>query len=97
MKTIHNMQFCVFLFSRTEYKRSKVLQIKFVENGYCRNYFIKKSFCHTFPVIAKAQNYRECMETKKAIFRNFKEQIPSLFHISCEHELICLVYEGESL
>ena len=76
---------------------SKVRQNKFGENGYCRNYFIKKSFCHTFPVIPKAQNYRECMETKKAIFRNSKERIPSLVHLSCEHELICLVYEGESL
>ena len=43
----------------------KVRQNKLGENGYCRNYFIKKSFCHTFPVIPKAQNYRECMETKK--------------------------------
>ena len=24
----------------------------------------KQSFCYTFPVISKAQNYRECMETK---------------------------------
>ena len=60
--------------------------------------FINKSFCHTFPLIPRAQNYRECMETKKkAIFRNSKERIPSLVHLSCEHELICLVYEGESL
>ena len=28
--------------------------------------------------IAETQNYRECMETKKAIFRNSKERIPSL-------------------
>ena len=59
---------------------SKVRQNKFGENGYCRNYFIKRSFCHTFPVIPKAQNYRECMETK-AIFRNSKERIPSLVHL----------------
>ena len=26
--------------------RSNVRQNKFGENGYCRNYFIKKSFCH---------------------------------------------------
>ena len=77
--------------------RSKVQQNKFGENGYCRNYFIKKSFCRTFPVIPKAQNYRKCMETKKAIFRNSKERIPSLVHLSCEHELICLVYGGESV
>ena len=54
--------------------RSKVRLNKFEENRYCRNYFIKNSFCHTFPVIPKAQNYRECMETKKAIFRNSKEE-----------------------
>ena len=77
--------------------RSRVQQNKFGENGNCRNHFIKKSFCHKFPVIPKAQNYGECMETKKAIFRNSKERIPSLVHLSCEHELICLVYEGESL
>ena len=76
---------------------SKVRQNKFGGNGYCRKYFIKKSFFHTFPVIRKAQNYRECVETKKAMFRNSKERIPSLGHLSCEHELICLVYEGESL
>ena len=74
--------------------RSKVRQNKFGENSYYRNYFIKKSFCHTFPVIPKAQNYRECMETKKAIFRNSKKQIPSLVYLSCERGLICLVYEG---
>ena len=66
---------------------SKVRQNKFGENGYCRNYFIKMSFCHTFPVIAKAQNYRECMEEKKAMFRNSNERIPSLVHLSCEREL----------
>ena len=77
--------------------RSKVWQNKFRENGYCRNYVIKKSFCHTFPVIPKAQNYRECMETKKAIFRNSKERIPSLLHIKCEHKHFSLVYEVESL
>ena len=77
--------------------RSKVRQNKFGENGYCRNYFIKKSFCHTFSVIPKAQNCRECMETKKAIFSNSKEWIPSLVLLSCEHELICLVYERDSL
>ena len=67
-----------FLFSKTEYMRSKVRQNKFGESGYCRNDFIKNtSFRPTFPVIPKAQNYRECMDTKKAIFRNFKERIPS--------------------
>ena len=75
---------------------SKVRQNKFEENG-CRDYFINKSYFHTFPVIPKAQNYRECMETKKAIFRNSKERIPSLDLLSCEHELFCLVYEGERL
>ena len=77
--------------------RSKVRQNIFGENGYCRYYFIKKSFCHTFPVIPRAQNYRECMETKKAIFRNSEERIPSLDHLSSEYELICLVFEGQSL
>ena len=77
--------------------RSKVRQTKFGENLYCRNYFVKKRFCHTFPVIPRAQNYREHKETKRAIFWNSKEQIPSLVYLSCEHELICLVYEGESL
>ena len=86
-----------FFYFPKEDMRSKVQQNKFEENGFCRNYFIKKSFCHTFPVIPKAHNYRECMETRKAIFRNSKERIPSLVHLSCEHELICLVYEGESL
>ena len=77
--------------------RSKVRQNKFGANGYCINYFIKKSFCLSFPVIPKAQNYRGCMETKKAIFRNSKERISSPVHLSCEHELICVVYEDGSL
>ena len=37
------------------------------------------------------------METKNAIFRNSKERIASLVNLSYEDELICLVYEGESL
>ena len=37
------------------------------------------------------------METKKGILRNSKEQIPSPVHLSCKLELICFVYEGESL
>ena len=97
MKSIHDMQFWVFLFSKTEDIPLKVRQNKFGKNGCCRNYFIKKSFCHRFPVIPKAQNYRECMETKKAIFRYSKERIPSVLHIRCDHELISLVYEVESL
>ena len=81
------------LFSKTEYMRSKVRQNKFGESGYCRNDFIKNtSFRPTFPVIPKAQNYRGCMDTKKAIFRNFKERIPSLFYRSCEHQLILFVW-----
>ena len=40
---------------------SKVQQNKVGENGYCRNYVIKQSFCHTFLVIPKGQNYREIM------------------------------------
>ena len=54
--------------------RSKVPQNLFGENGYCRTYFIKKSFCHTFLVIPRAENYRECMETKKAIFSSSNEK-----------------------
>ena len=65
MKSIHDMQFGGFLFSKTEDMRSKVQHKKVGENGYCRNYVIKQRFCHTFPVIPKAQNYRECMEAKK--------------------------------
>ena len=46
--------------------RSKLRQNEVGENGYCRNYFIKQSFCHVFAVIPKAQNYRECMARKKS-------------------------------
>ena len=82
-----------FLFFKTEDRCLKVRQNKFGENGYCGNYFIKKSFCHTFAVIPNAQIYRECMETHTYI----KERKPSLVLLRCEHELVCLVYEGESL
>ena len=50
--------------------RSKVRQNKFGENGYCRNYFIKKTFCHTFPVIPKAQNYGDKRRNIIAISKN---------------------------
>ena len=86
-KSIHDMQFWVFLFCVIEDMRTKVRQNKFGANGYCIS----------FPVIPKAQYYRECMETKKAISRNSKERISSPVHLSCEHELICVVYEGESI
>ena len=70
MKSIDDMQFWVFSLYKTEDMRSKVQQNKFGENGYCKNYFINQSFFHTFPVIAKAQNYREFIMTKKAILKN---------------------------
>ena len=50
MKSIHDMQFWVFYFFKTKEMRSKVRQNKLGENGYCRNYFIHKGFCHTFPL-----------------------------------------------
>ena len=34
---------------------------------------------------------------KTAIYRNLREQIPSPNQLSCELELIRLVYEGESV
>ena len=62
---IRNFVFFAFLFSKTEGMRSRVRPNEVGGNGYCRNHFSKQSFRHTFPVISKAQNYRECMETKK--------------------------------
>ena len=67
MKRIHDMQFWVFLFSKTEDKRSKVRQNEVGENGYCRNYFIKQSFCHTFSVILKAQITENVRRQKRNI------------------------------
>ena len=96
MKSIHDTQFLGFLFSKTEDMRSKVRQNKFGENGYCRHYFIKESFLPYISCNSKGTKL-ECIGTKKAIFRNSIERIPSLVHLSCEHELICLVYDGESL
>ena len=51
VKNIHDMQFWVFSFSKTEDMRSKVRQKKVGENGCCRNCFINKSSCNTFPLI----------------------------------------------
>ena len=78
--------------------RSKVRQNKVGENGYCRNYFIKKSFSHRSPVINSKSTKLQRMygDKKKAIFGNSKERIPSLVHLSSEHELICFVYKVES-
>ena len=64
--------------------RSKVRQNKVGENGYCGNYCIKQSFCHTFPVISKAKNYRECMETKKQ-YLGISKNIYQLQFISVEN------------
>ena len=69
MKSIHD-KLCNFL--KQKICAQRCIRINF-ENGYYRNYFIKKNFCHTFPVIPQAQNYRESMEPKKAIFRNSKK------------------------
>ena len=77
--------------------RLKVRQNKFGENSYGRNCFIKKSLCHTFPVFQRHKRTENVWRAKKAILRNSKKLIPSLVYLSCEHELICLVYEGESL
>ena len=66
MKNNHDVQFWVFLFSKTEAMGSWVWLDKVGQNAYSINYFIKQRFCHSFPVIPKAQNYRECMETKKS-------------------------------
>ena len=93
-KSIHDMEFC-FFFTKTEDMRSKMGQNKVGENGYCRNYFIEQSFCHIFPVFPKVQNYRECME--KQYLGTPKNRYQVQIHLSCELELICLVYEGESL
>ena len=65
MKSIHDMQFWGFLFSNNRRHALKRGEEESWKNGVCRNYFIKQSLCHTFPVILKARNYRECMETKK--------------------------------
>ena len=62
IKSIHDMKLWVFYFPKLKICAQRCDRRK---NGYCRNYFIKQSFCRTFPVIPKAQNYRECMETKK--------------------------------
>lgn len=59
--------------------------------------FIKQSFYHTFPVIPKAQNYRKCMEKRNSNIKEFQRKIPSPNLLSCEHELISLVNEGDSL
>ena len=65
IKSVPDMQFWVFSFSKTEDKRSKGAAEERWRNGYSRNYFIKTIFCPIFSVIPKAQKYRECMETKK--------------------------------
>ena len=65
MKSIHDMQFWVFLFSKTEDMRLRVRQNKFGENGYCRIYFIKKSFCRTFPVIPRHKITENVWRQKK--------------------------------
>ena len=76
---------------------SKVWLNKFGENGYCRNYFIKKSFCRIFPVTQREQNYRECMETKKQYLGIPKNGYQVYFISVVNYELICLVCEGKSL
>ena len=65
VKSIHDMQFWAPLSYKTEHMRFKVRLNKVEGNSYCRSYFIKQSFCHTFSVIPKAQDYRECVEKKQ--------------------------------
>ena len=73
MKSIHDGQFRVLVFYKTEHLHLKVWLNKVGENGYCRDAFSKQRFSHIFPVILKAQNYRVCGE-KTAMFGNSKSK-----------------------
>ena len=58
---------------------------------------IKQSFCHTFHVIPKAQNYRECRETKKQYLGVPKNRYQLQFISVVKLNLFVWFIQGESL
>ena len=87
MKSIHDVQFCFFFYFPKQKICSQWVRKNIVrENGCCRD-FIKQSFRHTFPVIPKAQNDRECMETKMQYLgitkRRYQVHFISVVNLKC--------------
>ena len=64
MERIHDMQFWVFYFPKQKICAQRCSKIN-LERMAILEIILLKRVCNTFPVIPKAQNYRECMETKK--------------------------------
>ena len=65
MKSIHDMQFWVFYFPKQKICAQRCGRINLERMAIVETILLKRVSAITFPVIPKAQNYRECMETKK--------------------------------
>ena len=87
VSSIHEMQFWVYYFLKQRICAQRFGGIN-LERIAIVEIILLQSVRHTFPIIPKAQNYRD---KRKAIFRNSKARIPSLVHLSYAHELFfCL-------
>ena len=93
MKSFHDMQFWVFYLPKQKICPQRCGSINLERMAIVEIILSKR----VLPYISKGTKLQRMYGDKKAIFRNSKERIPSLVLLSCEHEPICLVYEGESL
>ena len=94
MKSIHDMQFWVFYFPKQKICTQWCGRINLERMAVLEIILLTRVSAIRFQRHKITENV---WRPKKAIFRNSKEWIPSLHHLSCEHELVCLGYEGESL
>ena len=92
MKSIHVMQFWFFDFSKQKICTQRCGRI-FLERMAIVKIILLKEFLPYISCDTKGTKLQRMYRDKKKQYLG----IPSLVHFSCDHELICLVYEGESL
>ena len=95
MKCIHDKQFWVFYFPKQKICNQKCGKLDLERMAILEIIVLKRVSAIHFLYFQRHTITENVWRQKKEIFMNFKERIPSLVHLSCKHELICLVYEGE--
>ena len=96
IKRIHDIEcWCFFIYFPKQKICAQTYGRRKLENVYCRNYFIKQSFCHTFPVIPRAQNYRECMGQKKQYLGITKNRYQVQFISAMNSDLLVWILKAK--
>ena len=91
MKSIHDMQFSAFYFPKQKICAQRCGRINLDRITIIEIISLKRVSAIHF------LSFQRHKITKSVWRQNSKERIPSLVHLSCEHELVCLVYEGKGL